>query len=240
MAQLVAGTSGFAYPLWKPEFYPEKLPQKKFLGHYAGRLNGVEINYTFHRLPSASTLEGWLSDTPEGFSFALKAHQRLTHLQRLTRSEFTRVFFDAIDALRVRKRLGPILFQLPPNLPSDLDKLKEFALDIPEGVRCAFEFRNKSWFDEPVYEFLASRGFALCLAESDKLVVPERVTADFVYFRLRKAEYSPEDRAGIAARCEALLGDGKDVYVFFKHEDDPAGALYAEALLQGQQNSARG
>jgi uncharacterized protein YecE (DUF72 family) len=234
MARLYSGTSGFAYPTWKPDFYPEKLAQKKFLAHYATQLNAVEINYTFHRLPSASTVEGWVSSTAEGFQFALKAHERLTHFQRLERSEFTGVFFQAIDALRVQKRIGPVLFQLPPNLPCDPAKLEAFLADVPAEVRCAFEFRHRSWFDDAVYRILESRRIALCLAESEKLVVPETITADFVYFRLRKTDYPAEERAEIRERVNRILASGRDVYVFFKHEDTPAGALYARELLNTQ------
>jgi uncharacterized protein YecE (DUF72 family) len=240
VARLYCGTSGFAYPSWKPDFYPEKLPQKKFLSHYATKLNAVEINYTFHRLPSASTIEGWLAETPPSFVFVLKAHQRLTHFSRLKRSDFTRVFFEAIDVLRVQKRLGPILFQAPPNLPCDLALLADFLEDVPADARCAFEFRHKSWFTDEVYDFLEARRIALCLAESEKLVVPERVTADWIYFRLRKGDYPPEERAAIAGKATQLLAEGKDVYVFFKHEDTPAGALYAMDLLDLQKDSARG
>lgn len=232
MAHLYCGTSGFAYPTWKPDFYPEKLAAKKFLGHYATRLNAVEINYTFRRLLSANVIEGWLADTPPGFVFVIKAHQRITHIDRLAVSEFTHVFFKAIDPLRVQKRLGPVLIQLAPNLPLDLDKLKAFLAAAPSDVRLAFEFRNKSWFHDDVYAALEQHNAALCLAESDKLVVPERVTADWVYFRLRKASYSAEERAEITAKVMQLLSENRDVYVFFKHEDDPAGALYAEEILK--------
>ncbi len=232
MAKLVCGASGFSYPSWKPAFYPKELPAKKFLSYYASRLNGVEINYTFRRLPSLSTLEGWLEDTPPGFVFALKAHQKLTHIQRLGKSDFTRVFFQAMDPLRVKERLGPVLFQAPPNLAVDLDLLRGFLEDFPDDVRCAFEFRNKSWFTEAVYDLLESRGIALCLAESDKLAVPERITADFVYFRLRKESYTAEERAEIADKVKLLRASGKSCYVFLKHEETPEGALYAEELLR--------
>jgi uncharacterized protein YecE (DUF72 family) len=232
VAQLICGTSGFAYPTWKPDFYPKEVPSKRFLQHYATRLNGVEINYSYHRLPSASTLEGWVEQTGPGFVFALKAHKRITHILRLTRSEFTQTFFQAIDPLWVQGRMGPVLFQLPPNLVCDLPKLQEFVADLPADVRCAFEFRHKSWLDDKVCDFLASRNIALCLAESEKLTTPERITADFVYFRLRKAEYTPADRAEIADKAKQLLAEGKDVYVFFKHEDTPEGALYAEEILK--------
>ncbi len=233
MSKIYAGTSGFAYDAWKPDFYPADVPSKKFLGHYATRLNAVEINYTFRRLPSAGTLEGWVQQTPPGFAFAIKAHQKLTHILRLKRNEFTEVFFKAIDPLRVTGRLGPVLFQLPPNLALNLELLSDFLEDVPSDIPLAFEFRNKSWFAEPVYEILEKRGnTALCLAESEKLVVPERITANFVYFRLRKENYTPDEIAEVRAKCDALLAAGKDAYVFFKHEEDPAGALYAESLLK--------
>jgi uncharacterized protein YecE (DUF72 family) len=234
MPRLYAGTSGFAYAPWKPGFYPAKLPAKKFLSHYATRLNAVEINYTFRRLPSLSTLTNWVEETPEGFCFALKAHQRITHIDRLAVSEFTSVFFQAIDPLRVKKRLGPVLIQLAPNLPVDLAKLEAFLAVAPTDLRLAFEFRNKSWFTEEVYALLEKRNAALCLAESEKLVVPQRLTADWVYFRLRKDDYSPEERAEIASKAHDLLATGRDVFVFFKHEETPAGALYAEQLIAGQ------
>lgn len=230
MALLFTGTSGFAYPTWKPDFYPEKLAQKKFLNFYATRLNAVEINYTFRRLPSASTLEGWISATPSDFVFVLKAHQRITHFDRLETTEFSQVFFNSIDVLRIQKRLGPVLFQLPPNLPIDLAKLETFLASKPTDIPCAFEFRNKSWLVEDTFQLLEKHRTALCLAESEKLTVPERITADYVYFRLRKPEYSADEVAGIAARVREMIGGGKDVYVFFKHEDTPAGALCAERL----------
>lgn len=234
MAHLYTGTSGFAYATWKPDFYPAKLPAKHFLKHYAERLNAVEINYTFRRLPSAGTLESWVNCTPAGFVFCVKAHQRITHIQRLKPSEFTEVFFRAIDPLRAARRLGPVLFQLPPNLKCDVPLLSDFLATLPDDHRCAFEFRNTSWLADPVYAALEKHGAALCLAESDKLEIPEVITAGFVYARLRKPEYSPEDRAEIAARARRFLESDRDLFVFFKHEDTPAGALYAEELLKIQ------
>ncbi|MFN7921888.1 MAG: DUF72 domain-containing protein [Bryobacteraceae bacterium] len=234
MAKLFAGTSGFAYATWKPDFYPEKLAAKKFLNYYAQRLNAVEINYTFRRLPSASTLENWVAETPDGFTFVVKAHMRITHLLRLAPSEFYEVFFRAIDPLRVKGRLGPVLFQLQPNFAKDVARLDAFLKEVPEDVRCAFEFRNKTWLSEDVYEVLERYKVALCLAESDKLTIPHRITAGFVYFRLRKPEYSAAEREEIAAKVKALLAEGKDTYVFFKHEDTPAGAMYAEELIRAE------
>jgi uncharacterized protein YecE (DUF72 family) len=232
MGRLYCGTSGFAYASWKPDFYPAKLPSKDFLKHYATRLNAVEANYTFRRLPSPTTLEAWVNCTPSEFVFSPKAHQRITHIQRLKPSEFTDVFFRAIDPLRTTRRLGPVLVQLPPNLKCDLKLLEAFLETLPTDIRFAFEFRNPTWLADDVYAALEKRGAALCLAESEKLVIPEVITAPFVYARLRKPEYTPEDRADIAERARRFLAGGRDLFVFFKHEDDPAGALYAEELLK--------
>jgi len=229
---LYAGTSGFAYPSWKPDFYPEKLPAKKFLGHYAQRLNAVEINYTFRQLPSASTLEGWVESVPAGFLFALKAHQRITHILRLKPSEFTGLFFRAIEPVRSSRHLGPVLFQLPPNFRADTALLEAFLATLPGDLRFAFEFRNASWLVNETYRLLEKHGVSLCLAESDKLVIPQVLTADFVYSRLRKEDYTPEERAEIQARAKEMLASGKDAFVFFKHEETPAGAVYAEELLK--------
>lgn len=233
MARLFAGTSGFAYPNWKPRFYPQNLPQKKFLEYYAGRLNAVEINYTFRRLPNLSTLEAWAASTPPGFVFALKANQRITHIRRLQDAgESLDTFLRVIDPLRSARRLGPVLFQLPPNLKCEVALLEDFTALLPADLRFVFEFRHPSWLAEPVYDILRKRNLCLCLAESEKLEVPEVLTSDFVYFRLRKPDYSEEDRQAIAAKASELLAGGKDVYLFFKHEDTPEGALYAEEVTK--------
>jgi uncharacterized protein YecE (DUF72 family) len=232
MATLYAGTSGFAYPAWKPAFYPAKLPSTQLLKHYAERLNCVEINYTFRRLPSAPTLEGWVGQTPAGFVFAVKANQRITHILRLKNAEqATEIFLKAIDPLRTSRRLGPVLFQLPPQLKCDLALLRDYLALLPGGQRYAFEFRHQSWLADPVYAELRARNLSLCVAESEKLEVPEVITADFVYYRLRKPEYTPQDIDAFAGRAQELLATGRDLYLMFKHEDTPEGALNAERLL---------
>jgi len=232
MATLYAGTSGFAYPNWKPQFYPAKMPAKDFLRHYAGRLNCVEINYTFRRLPAAATLASWVEATPAGFVFAVKANMRITHILRLKNAEqATEIFFKAIDPLRTSRRLGPVLFQLPPAMKCDLETLRAYLDLLPTGMRYAFEFRHASWLAEPVYEELGRRNISLCVAESERLEVPEVITADFVYYRLRKPDYTAEDIAAFAARAKELLSTGRDLYLMFKHEQTPEGALNAEKLL---------
>jgi uncharacterized protein YecE (DUF72 family) len=232
MPSLFAGTSGFAYPSWKPDFYPAKCPAKDFLKYYATRLNAVEINYTFRQLPKSTTLEKWIEATPETFRFACKAHQRITHIQRLRESEFTDVFLKAIDPLRATRRLGPVLFQLAPNFKADRELLAAFLAKLPEDLQVAFEFRNSSWLVDEVYKLLEKHKVALCLAESDTFEVPEVLTSSFVYVRLRKEDYSEAERAEIGERVRGMLAAGRDVYCFFKHEDTPAGATYAEDLLK--------
>ncbi len=233
MATLYAGTSGFAYASWKPNFYPAKLPSNQFLKHYATRLNCVEVNYTFRRLPSAATLQAWVEATPAGFVFAVKANMRITHIQRLKNAgPSTEIFFKAIDPLRTSRRLGPVLFQLPPQLKCDLALLRDYLPLLPEGMRYAFEFRHDSWLSEPVYELLRERNISLCVAESERLEVPEVITADFVYYRLRKPDYAEADIDAFAARARDLLASGRDLYLMFKHEETPDGALNAELLLK--------
>jgi uncharacterized protein YecE (DUF72 family) len=232
MAQLYAGTSGFAYPSWKPAFYPAGLPDKKFLEHYATRLNSVEINYTYRRTPTLATLEGWVRATPEHFRFALKAHMRLTHVMRLRNAqEATELFLKAIDPLRAVRRLGPLLFQLPPTLKCDVPLLEDYVAALPRDLQYAFEFRHTSWLQDPVYDVLRRYGVSLCVAESEKLDVPEVITADFVYYRLRKPDYSEADVAEIGARARALVAEGRNLYLMFKHEETPEGALNAERVL---------
>jgi uncharacterized protein YecE (DUF72 family) len=233
MATLFAGTSGFAYAAWKPGFYPARLPANQFLKHYADRLNAVEINYTFRRLPSAGTLQTWVEATPPGFVFAVKANQRITHILRLKNAgEATALFLKMIDPLRTARRLGPILFQLPPQLKCDVGLLRNYLDLLPQGMRYAFEFRHESWLVDEVYAALRERNVSLCVAESEKLEVPEVITADFVYYRLRKPSYTEQDVDAIAARAKDLLAGGRDLYLMFKHEETPEGALNAERLLQ--------
>jgi uncharacterized protein YecE (DUF72 family) len=230
--KLFAGTSGFAYASWKPDFYPAKLPAKDFLRFYSSRLNCVEVNYTFRMLPKLATLTNWVDATPQTFVFCPKAHMRLTHILKLKdAAAATEAFLKSIDPLRVTHRLGPILFQLPPTFKCDAAVLTAYLKSLPDIYRYAFEFRHASWLNDEIYALLKDHKVALCLAESDHFEVPEVITADFVYFRLRKENYSPEERAKIAANARKLLNAGRDLYLFFKHEETPAGALYAEELL---------
>jgi uncharacterized protein YecE (DUF72 family) len=230
--KIYAGTSGWAYAAWKPAFYPAKLAAAKFLHYYATRLNSVEVNMTFRRHPTEKLLVGWSATVPEGFQFAIKAHQSITHFARLRGAAGATVdFLASLEPLREAKKLGPVLFQLPPDLKCDLPRLHEFLDALPRGVRAAMEFRHDTWFAPETYELLRGKNVALCLAESDDRETPDVSTADFTYFRLRKEEYSAAARKTIAKRVSEAAKRG-DVYVYYKHEDTPDGALYAEELLK--------
>lgn len=234
-AKLYCGTSGFAYPSWKPHFYPEKLPSGKFLSYYATRLNAVEVNYTYRRLASAATFEKWIAATPPGFLFLPKAHMKITHSLKLEGAEeFTRVFLESLTPLRDAGRLGPILFQLAPGFKADRERLARFAGLLPRGLQTAFEFRNASWFNESIYSVLRESNVALCLAENENLETPHVITADFVYMRLRKPEYTESELGSIEYRVNQYLANAYPTYAIFKHEETPAGALNAEKLLVAQ------
>jgi len=229
---IYAGTSGWAYASWRPKFYPAKLGASKFLEHYATRLNSVEVNFSFGNDLTAKILADWIAATPAGFQFAVKANQSITHRKRLRgAARQTAKFLKSLDPLRAAGKLGPLLFQLPPNLKCDLALLDVFLATLPAGTRAAMEFRHTSWFTDDVYDRLGRANIALCEAESEKLVTPEIATADFRYFRLRKGKYSPAARKKIAARAAEAARNG-DVFIYFKHEDAPHGALHAEALLR--------
>ena len=234
MPQLYVVTSGWAYPSWKPDFYPEKLAQKKFLNFYASKLNAVEVNYTFRQLVKETTVQNWIKETPPHFLFTIKAHQVLTHIKRLKGAEdFLARFLGTLEALERAKRLGPILFQLPPNFKADQSVLAEFLKLVPRGVRAAFEFRNPSWYDEATWQTLRERNIALCVAESEERDTPHVVTADFAYYRYRKPSYTPEERKAMVGRIQEHLAAGRDVFAYFKHEETPEGVLYARDVLEG-------
>jgi uncharacterized protein YecE (DUF72 family) len=231
MGKTYAGTSGWAYATWKPDFYPQKLASAKFLSFYAGRLNTVEVNYTFRRFPTEKLLRGWSESTPPEFKFAIKAHQKITHILRLRdAAAFTAEFVSALQPLDEAHKLGPVLFQLPPFLRCDVHLLENFLQELPKSILAAFEFRHESWFCEEVFAALREQNAALCQAESEKLQTPEVRTAGFSYLRFRKEKYSPAIRKGMAAKVNELA-QGGDVFVYFKHEETPEGALYAEGLL---------
>ncbi len=228
---LFAGTSGWAYPNWKPEFYPPKLAASKFLSYYASRLNAVEVNYTFRHMLTEKTIQNWVAQTPANFRFCIKAHQAITHVRRLKNAaDILRKFLSSVEPLASAGRLGAVLFQLPPNLKADPALLEEFVTLLPRTVRASFEYRHESWFDEAVFAVLRRHNAALCLAESEKLETPDVVTADFSYYRFRKPAYSNAELRRVSHQLSAGAAR-HDIFAFFKHEENPQSALNAADLL---------
>jgi uncharacterized protein YecE (DUF72 family) len=229
------GTSGYNYPEWKGSFYPADLPAAKMLPYYAARFPTVEINYTFYRMPNAKLVGGWAAQTPSPYQLTLKTPRRITHDSRLKNcGELVRTFCDVASTLG--DKLGALLVQLPPNLKKDVGLLEQFLEDLPPRVRAAFEFRHPSWLDDEVFERLKARNLALCIADSEKLSTPVRITADYAYFRLRDEGYRPQDLARWASTITAETGACRDVYVYFKHEEAGKGPEFArqlEAELKG-------
>jgi uncharacterized protein YecE (DUF72 family) len=244
-ARIFAGTSGWAYPTWKPDFYPASTPAKKFLEFYATQLSSVEVNYTFRTLPTAKMLEDWLAATQPFFRFSFKAPQRITHIKRLANcAEDVAFLISILEPVRQAGKLGLILFQLPPNFKADPARLTTFlqspALRIAGAPPIAFEFRHESWFTEEIYTILRAHNAALCIAESDDLATPEVHTATtHTSFRLRRTgAYSAEEISSFVDRFLTLASarghePARDVYIYFKHEDEPSGALNAVSFLQG-------
>jgi uncharacterized protein YecE (DUF72 family) len=223
------GTSGYNYQAWRGSFYPEDLAAKKMLAWYGERFSTVEINYSFYRKPTPKILQGWAAQVPEGFRFALKAWQRITHQKRLRESaEFVESFAEVARTLG--PRLAPVLYQLPPNLKADAGLLRDFLNQLPRDLKAAFEFRHQSWFSEETYAALRDAGAALCVAESDELATPPVRTAPFGYFRLRRLDY---DEAALRRWAEEVQSPGftGDVYVYFKHEDQARGPAFAKQFL---------
>ncbi len=233
--RVLVGTSGFSYKEWKGSFYPEDLPADGMLRFYASKLPAVEINNTFYRMPKASLLAQWAEQVPDGFRFVLKASQQITHRLRLKNAEQpVRYFFDVASTLG--DRLGPALFQLPPNLKKDLPLLSDFLALLPPASRAAFEFRHESWFTDDVFEALKAEGAALCIAEDEDLATPLQPTAGWGYLRLRRQDY---DEKALADWAKKVAGQPWDeTFVFFKHEDGGTGPKLATRFMALSESSA--
>ena len=228
---LYVGTSGWSYTIWKPEFYPQEVASKNFLKFYATKLTAVEVNYTFRSRLSEKAASGWMADVGPNFRFALKANQFITHIRRLKNvEEPLQRFLPTLQPLATQ--LGPVLFQLPPNLKADVPLLRDFLVLLPRSFKAALEFRHDSWFNDEVYDALRERNAALCVALTEKLSTPEVRTASFIYFRFRQPSYSAEELKKLVDRVGRCIADGLETYAFFKHEEDPRSPLNAVELLQ--------
>jgi uncharacterized protein YecE (DUF72 family) len=235
-SQLYVGTSGWAYTIWKPEFYPKNVPSKSFLEYYATQLNTVEVNYTFRRSLTEKAATGWMADVAPNFRFALKANQYITHIKRLQNvEEPVQRFLTTLQPLATQ--LGPVLFQLPPNSKADPAVLHDFLSLLPRNFKAAFEFRHASWFSNEIYKELADHNVTLCVAETEKLTTPEIRTASYIYFRFRQPSYSADQVQQLAKRVRRWVAEGVETYAFFKHEEDPRSPLNAVELLRLAQSA---
>jgi uncharacterized protein YecE (DUF72 family) len=228
--QVRIGTSGYSYAEWKGNFYPEKMAAKDMLRYYAERFPTVEINNTFYRMPTGKLLSGWAEQVPESFTFVIKASKRITHDQRLREcGELLTYLFGVTSTLG--SRLGPLLFQLPPNFKKDVPRLKIFFDAMPERRRMAFEFRHASWFDDEVYETLKAQRAALCVADTgEEPAVPLVATTDWGYLRLRREDFKDSELRDWARRIREQ--PWSDAYVFLKHEEEGKGPKLAARLTE--------
>jgi uncharacterized protein YecE (DUF72 family) len=227
---LYAGSSGYSYKEWKGPFYPEKLPDDQMLHFYGERFRTVEINNTFYRMPKPSVLEEWAASVPADFKFVLKASRQITHIKRL-KDAADSVSYLLKVAASLKDRLGPMLFQLPPFLKKDAPRLREFLALLPRQQRAAFEFRHQSWFDSEIFDLLREYAAVLCIAEAENdLEIPCVSTADWGYLRLRRPDYGDPELKEWLERLRQQ--NWRDVFVFFKHEDEGKAPLMAKRLLE--------
>jgi uncharacterized protein YecE (DUF72 family) len=224
------GTSGYSYAEWKGNFYPEKMAAKDMLRYYAERFPTVEINNTFYRMPKEPLLEGWAAQVPESFQFVIKATQRITHIKRLKECGEELSFLFRVTAT-LAARLGPILFQLPPNFRKDVPRLQSFFDAMPERRRVAVEFRHASWFDDETFQTLRNHGAALCVADTgEEPIVPLVATTDWGYLRLRREDFGDQDLREWARKIRDQ--PWSDAFVFLKHEEEGRGPKLAARLIE--------
>ena len=230
------GTSGWNYPHWRGAFYPQDLPQSKWLPYYSERLPSVEINNTFYKLPERSTLKQWKAVVPDSFLFAVKASRYITHMKKLKDPEHsTKRFFRRIETLE--DKLGPVLFQLPPRWKRNPQRLVGFLEQLPPGYLYTFEFRDPSWFDRETYAALESSGAALCIYHLAGELSPKQITADFVYIRLHgpgdayQGRYDARTLSGWAGAASAWSRQGKEVFCYFDNDQNGYAVQNAMELL---------
>ena len=234
-AQLMVGTSGFAYSSWRGSFYPRRLKPAGMLGFYAQRLATVEVNTTFYRTQPDEVVAGWVASVPRDFRFAVKAHRRITHNRRMPNlEEAIRVLAHEADGFG--DLLGPVLFQLPPTAPFDEGRIERIAALLPSHWRVAFQFRHRSWHTPQVADLLERMGAALVHGDGEAVPGPLGRGA-FIYLRLRRETYSSQRLTAWARRISVYLTRGRDVYVYFKHEK--LGPLYAQRLSEQVRTSFR-
>ena len=229
------GTSGWHYEHWKGVFYPVSLSSTKWLAFYGGNFKSVEINNTFYRLPGLDTFRNWSDTVPADFLFAVKASRYLTHMKKLkdSRAALEKVLECAHG---LGPKLGPLLFQMPPRWQSNVERLQTFLAEVPPGLRCAFEFRDQSWFNDQVYGALKEAGAAFCIYDLAGQLSPVITTTDFVYLRLHgpgqayQGRYEEGMLRKWAEDLAAWAAKGKEVFCFFNNDQNGFAALNALEL----------
>jgi uncharacterized protein YecE (DUF72 family) len=213
--KILIGTSGFSYPEWKESFYPKELPSKKYLSYYSSHFPTTEINNSFYRTPNSKTVSAWYDEVPADFSFTLKLNQNITHRKKLKGAEQDMDYFLEIASL-LHEKLGTILVQLPPYFRKDIGVLSDFVSQYASRARLAFEFRHESWFDAEVYRVLRDHNCAWGVVEAEEQPAIREITADFIYMRLRKGDYSIEE---LRSWSEWIRAQQVTVYCYLKHDE---------------------
>ena len=228
--KLYVGTSGYSYKEWKGSFYPEKIPAAEMLSYYAARLPAVELNNTFYRMPRTSMIESWKAQVPANFRFSVKATQSITHYRRLKDAGAqTKQMLETVLALE--DRLGVVYFRLPEDMKKDVEGLQTFLKDLPADIPIAFDFRHPTWFDDEVLELLRRHNRVSCVSDTDERPADHiDKTADWGYLRLRRVNYSAAELAEWMQRIRAQKW--KNVFVFFKHEDEGPGPKLAAQFIK--------
>lgn len=230
--QLYVGTSGYSYKEWVGAFYPAGSKPDQWLAYYSGKLPAVEINNTFYRTPDADVVAKWAGTVPASFRFAVKASRRITHQKRLADpAESVSYFMERLSPFG--KRLGCVLYQMPPNAKVNLERLTEFLKAVPKNPPIAFEFRNSSWFTEEVFALLRKKKAALVYSDGESTEMPFIATANWGYLRLRDDNMTLPDVKRWAKRVSEM--PWKQAFVFFKHEDEGRGAELAAAYIKASQ-----
>jgi uncharacterized protein YecE (DUF72 family) len=236
MMDLRIGCSGWAYKDWRGPFYPPEVRVKDHLAYYAGRFSTAEINASFYRLPSDKAVQAWRDTVPDGFLFAWKASRFLTHNKKLNEpKDSLALIYGRMDGLG--DRFGPVLFQLPPMLHLNLNRLADFLALLPRTRRATIEFRHPSWYVAPVFDLLRDYDVSLCLSDHHSAPAPWEVTASWVYVRGHgpggryHGRYPDEDLQAIAGRIKGWRGEGKDVFCYFDNDIKSAAPKDAERLI---------
>ncbi len=231
------GTSGWSYNHWIGRFYPEDIKKNKWLGYYSKEFDTVEINSSFYHLPKQKTYNNWKKNTGEDFIFSVKVSRYITHIKRLKdcREPLGRLF-ESADGLE--KKLGPFLFQLPPNLKKDREVFKKFLEILPENYKYAFEFRNESWFTEEIYKLLEKYKCAIVISSSPGFPYREEITANLCYIRMHgsgelyRSCYSGEEIKKIAAFIKKNLNKNTGIYIYFNNDAEAYAIENARTLIK--------